>query len=397
MGRSLTPIDSAPSVVLSEDGTHDLFEAQGFVYRSAPGWSHFSSADARNRQGRMVAQVEREVSFVLGSGGRGISFLVDSDGHLSSRRSPGMPSIAVGTFRPAMKTSPTASSDRSILNACSATPTRWSTCPALRAAISRRSSGATPSAASGAMDRASDTSLSRYRRAAASLPLSTPTTSSHRCADVCQQCHLIGKEHVDPVDHGLFDYPARASPPPIRHRLRPAAGTERPLQRRPGRADVPEPLLPRQQRPARMHFLPRSAQAAPSRGEGGLLSGPLPGMPRRSGLYLVPPAYRRAQTPTDDCIECHMPRAPVTDISHTSLTIHSIPRHREDGLSSSADNRAPLHTLVTCPLPPRPHEPRRTSGRPRRDWGVVLGEMKGGSGAARSAAALGEGAGGSAG
>lgn len=37
-----------------------------------------------------------------------------------------------------------------------------------------------------------------------------------------------------------------------------------------------------------------------------------------------PLALRRATTPTDNCIGCHMPRRPITTISHTSATNHRI-------------------------------------------------------------------------
>jgi tetratricopeptide (TPR) repeat protein len=80
-----------------------------------------------------------------------------------------------------------------------------------------------------------------------------------------------------------------------------------------------------------------------------------------------------------------MPREPITDISHVSMTIHSIPRHhdtRQDPLSTSgnppsfdATDLVPFHGDRMSP------EERKAV---RRDLGVVLGEMRGGAGAAKA-------------
>ena len=93
--------------------------------------------------------------------------------------------------------------------------------------------------------------------------------------------------------------------------------------RRPGRADAREPLLPRESRPARLHFLPRSASAARTRGEGGLLPRAMPGMPRRSGL---PPAAGSpaGPEPRRRLHRCHMPRSRSSDIFHAATTNHRI-------------------------------------------------------------------------
>ncbi len=42
----------------------------------------------------------------------------------------------------------------------------------------------------------------------------------------------------------------------------------------------------------------------------------------------LPRPERRAQQPDDDCTACHMPRSPAGDIAHTAITVHTIPRHR---------------------------------------------------------------------
>jgi hypothetical protein len=40
----------------------------------------------------------------------------------------------------------------------------------------------------------------------------------------------------------------------------------------------------------------------------------------------LPHAARIARSPEDDCTACHMPRSPAADIAHTALTRHTIPR-----------------------------------------------------------------------
>jgi hypothetical protein len=40
----------------------------------------------------------------------------------------------------------------------------------------------------------------------------------------------------------------------------------------------------------------------------------------------LPQTDRRTRSPEDDCTACHMPRAGVTDVAHTALTRHAIPR-----------------------------------------------------------------------
>lgn len=40
----------------------------------------------------------------------------------------------------------------------------------------------------------------------------------------------------------------------------------------------------------------------------------------------LPPPTRRLRSPEDDCTACHMPRRDATDVAHTALTDHTIPR-----------------------------------------------------------------------
>jgi hypothetical protein len=53
----------------------------------------------------------------------------------------------------------------------------------------------------------------------------------------------------------------------------------------------------------------------------------------------APTAQRQARA--DNCVECHMPRAPVRDVQHAVYTDHSIPRRPVSAGPSGADSGAP--------------------------------------------------------
>jgi Tetratricopeptide repeat len=83
MGRSLTHIAGVPAAAGTSPDKVTTFDA---------GSSHFTVEQREGRmfhresrsdeQGRLLAQVEAEVSYALGSGGRGISYLVEREGRL---------------------------------------------------------------------------------------------------------------------------------------------------------------------------------------------------------------------------------------------------------------------------------------------------------------------------
>jgi hypothetical protein len=97
MGRSLAPIASAPTVGGDPSGGSITFEVQGergsvragqteaalsqFTVERRDG-REFHRETRRDAQGRILAQVEAEVKYALGSGSRGVSYLVEHDGRL---------------------------------------------------------------------------------------------------------------------------------------------------------------------------------------------------------------------------------------------------------------------------------------------------------------------------
>jgi Tfp pilus assembly protein PilF len=76
---------------------------------------------------------------------------------------------------------------------------------------------------------------------------------------------------------------------------------------------------------------------------------------------------RLRRQPDDDCASCHLPRRPTTNIQHTSITDHRVPRF--------ADRRAgsPAAPAITAPLVHFHHDlPGVDAGEVERDLGIAL-------------------------
>ena len=83
MGRSLTPVDQSPKVIGDTADDRNRFEAQGFEYSvERRDGRVFHRKTRRDQHGRVIAQADGEIRFTLGSGSRGLSFLIDRDGYL---------------------------------------------------------------------------------------------------------------------------------------------------------------------------------------------------------------------------------------------------------------------------------------------------------------------------
>jgi Tfp pilus assembly protein PilF len=83
MGRDLTPLASAAPVERYGKEVHNPFDALGFrLHVDRRDGRLFHQVSFVDAQGRVVVQQEQEVQFVIGSGTRANSYLINLDGHL---------------------------------------------------------------------------------------------------------------------------------------------------------------------------------------------------------------------------------------------------------------------------------------------------------------------------
>ena len=83
MGRSLVALGDAGSVEQDAAVEDADFRALGFHYRIERRGNRVVHREMKeDRQGRVVAEIEAEVQFAVGSGRRGRSYLIDHDGYL---------------------------------------------------------------------------------------------------------------------------------------------------------------------------------------------------------------------------------------------------------------------------------------------------------------------------
>jgi hypothetical protein len=83
MGRSLAPVSESKPLERFDTAAHNPFDSLGFqflVERLPGGMVH--KALRRNGAGQVVTEVDAEIQFVLGSGTRGRSYLINRDGYL---------------------------------------------------------------------------------------------------------------------------------------------------------------------------------------------------------------------------------------------------------------------------------------------------------------------------
>lgn len=158
MGRSILPIEEAPSQVHGEATERTLFSDQGFDYslQKCDGRTMHRETK-RNRAGKVIGQVEGEVRYVLGSGSHARAFLIERDDYLFQSPITWYAQENRWSLAPSYENRVGASSGRSLRPAWCATRIRWSTWKEPRGGTGRQRSAAIRSAASDAMVRESCT------------------------------------------------------------------------------------------------------------------------------------------------------------------------------------------------------------------------------------------------
>ncbi len=144
---------------------------------------------------------------------------------------------------------------------------------------------------------------------------------------VCEQCHLQGTKRQDQPGQTAFDY-------------RPGLPFDRFVRVPEARGDP----IPSRQAVGHVKQMHLSRCYRESGGELGCISchdpHRLPDAGERVAYYrgrclechaehgcTLPRAQRLARRPDDDCTACHMPQGQAADIAHTAITLHTIPRN----------------------------------------------------------------------
>jgi predicted CXXCH cytochrome family protein len=351
MGRSLAPIAAAAPVERHDEASRNPFDALGFRYRvERRGGQVFHRETALDPQGRAVAELEAEVQYAIGSGTHGRGYLINRDGCLFQSPITWYPQKGIWDLSPSYE----------VRNHHFARPITAE-------CLFCHSNHAL----------AVDDTLNRYQ---------PPLFRGHAIG--CERCHGPGELHVRRHDSGE-DFPApddtivnpRRLSPPLREAVCQQChlqGQHRVLRRGRDTFDY-RPGLPlhlflsvfvRPAEPGRtMKFVGHVEQMHASRcflqsgGKLGCISchdpHQLPPREQRLSYYRdlclqchadqgcsLPLPVRREKSPGDDCIQCHMP-ASGTEIAHTSITDHRIPRQANESAAAQPPGQRPLRDDLT--------------------------------------------------
>jgi hypothetical protein len=345
MGRSLTTADAAPARELGGDRAAPTFEAQGLRYAvERRDGRLIHSEERRDAQGRVVARVEAEIRYVLGSGARGLSYLVERDGYLSQspigwysqqRRWDLSPGYATRNFHFERPIEP----DCLACHANRFDPVEGSVNRYRAPIFHGLSIGCERCHGPGGLHvkdpgRTDDP-------AGRDLTIVNPRHLAPALREgVCEQCHLQGVYHVERAGRRASDYRPGL---PLEEFLAVYVAPSRQAGENPAVSHVEQMHASRCYRDSggRLgcischdpHRTPEPAEAAAFYRERCLAC-------HADHGCSMPSAERRIRTPVDSCIVCHMPRSPLADIAHTAATDHRVPRNEGRRPTPTAD-RAP--------------------------------------------------------
>jgi tetratricopeptide (TPR) repeat protein len=377
MGRSLSPIGEAAAAAPIGAGAGLPFESKGVQYNvERRDGRVFHQATSRGGDGAVLARIEAEVRYALGSGTRGVTFLIERDGFLF--QSP------IAWF---------------------AHEGRWDISPGYRE-VATRANFERPIQPGCLFCHAN-----QFRpKPGAWNRYEVPIFQGHAIG--CERCHGPGELHVNrdrPV--GETDLTI-VNPADLTPELRDSVCQQCHLQgafrfTRAGREPLDfRPGLPihrfwayflktqggREKFEAVGHVeqMESSRCFRASRGQLGCISchdpHRLPPPAAKAAYYrerclachdqqgcALPAAERQARGRGDDCVACHMPRSAIANIPHTAATDHAIPRVA--GAGSTAGRPGPAagqpaeSPLVDYHWRLMSEEERRESAR---DLGVAL-------------------------
>jgi predicted CXXCH cytochrome family protein len=380
MSRSLVAVDTAhrPEHETTAAGGGNHFERQGFTWlvEDREGRIHHKE-QRRDTEGRVLTELDAVVSFAVGSGTRGRTFLIQRDEYLFQSPISWFAQQGVWDLTPSLQIAE--HFDRPVQVDClfchgnlvepvEHTLNRYRP-PLFRGLaigcerchgpgelhVASREHGE-------AMNGIDETIVN---------PRDLPPVLRDA---VCQQCHLQGESRIVRRGRMLFDYrPGLPLHEFLTVFLRPTEFSENqrsgshaaqmPLSRcfqasqgRLGCISCHDPHIEPQPASRVAYYRDRCFQCHQDRG------------------CALPLETRVKQAGADDCAACHMPRARASNIAHTALTDHRILRRPEGAASSPGSLRSlrpgeiPLRAFHEDLLPP--HEPDAS-----RDLGIALAEF----------------------
>ncbi|HEX3448921.1 MAG TPA: tetratricopeptide repeat protein [Isosphaeraceae bacterium] len=343
MGRSLAPITSAPPVGTDRsEGSITLDVGSSRFTIERRGGREVHRETQRDEAGRVLAQVEGEVKYALGSGTRAISFLVEHDGRLF--QSP----ITWYSQKKQWDLSPGYSEhsrhfDRPIEQSC--LYCHSGRVEPVDLSVNRYKEPIFQGHAIGCERCHGPGELHSQRQEEIDGRDVTIVNPRHLepalRAAVCEQCHLLGDHKVDRLGRGPFDY--RPGLPLIDFyavygRVNEAANH--------AVGQVEQMKLSRCFRATRGRLGCTSChdphQVPPLAEKTAYFRQQCLACHERKGCSL-PESVRLAESTNDNCIQCHMKQLTKVDIAHVAITDHRILK--------TPDARTPRPDRATHGLP----------------------------------------------
>jgi Doubled CXXCH motif (Paired_CXXCH_1) len=373
MAHSVSPAEAASRIEEFGARARNPFDAGGLRYRVERRGDvfvhHESLLDA---QGHTLAEVTAEIRSVVGSGQRGRAYLLDRDGRLFQSPITWYPQKHLWDLSPGY-TQKNLHFTRPVIPEClfchanRVEPVADTTNRYVPPLFRGHAIGCERCHGPGELHvraRQEGTEVEGIDRTIVNPRHLTPALRDA----VCQQCHLQGQERVVRRGRGYFDYrpglpleeflvdfvkPPEDNPDPKfvgtveqMHRSRCYLGTRG--EQKLGCISCHDPHARPAPHQQVAHYRDRCLNCHAGRG------------------CSLPLEARRAQNPDDSCIACHMP-ATGSDVNHTSITDHRIPR-RAGGAAPPAP---PWPRPGKPPLVPF-HPGRKDFEEAQRDLAVAL-------------------------
>jgi hypothetical protein len=381
MGRSLASIESAPVVERFDQQSRNPFEALGFRYQVEQAGNRARHKEmATGPHGQTLAEIAADVHYVVGSGQRGRSYLINRDGYLFLSPITWYPLKQIWDLSPGYTERNNPHFGRPVVAGCLFCHANQVEPVAETANRYRFPLFRGPAIGCERCHGPGELHVER-RRAHEEISdrddtIVNPRHLEHALREaVCQQCHLQGEQRVLRRDRAYFDY--RPGLPLqlfftdfVKPREQKAdnkfVGTVEQMyasrcfheSREPnklGCISCHDPHARPTQEEKVTYFRARCLHCHQERG---------------CSLSL---AIRRQKTKGDDCIACHMPRT-GSEINHTAITDHLIPRDGDKAAQLAPPGAWPREgEMPLIPFPMGLANP--IDAETARDLGVALVEF----------------------